>query len=486
MVVRRLLTAIVLLATGLLGACSDAPAAPPCQPSAEAESGWASSFVAGCLDRNGHYLGGSQTMHLVAHKGQLYAAIGYWEDARNVWYGGPNPATGWGQILRLSAPGAPWVVDLELGPRHLRPELLTSVTFTTDAAGRTLPEPATVLLAAAYDGSGESGIHLFRRDDATGTWVRSEIVRGSTGHRGEDNSVRKAIVHRDRVTGRDDLFLSVGVVGLFRADYDPGRPGVLAWSDTPEYVPTSTRILGLTQADGSLFVSDGSHVMRRIDGAVPRYEEIADFTGEIDPATPRKAFSAIGGIRGLTAIPGPVAGRQSLLLMWNPGSRSRGCVIRLDPTPQGHWLRRPEVCLADLAARRLGVPVGYMLGAYNGFIPLADRDSGTAYFTGIEAFLVGPPTQPLIAYNQRKAGGGFYAGALYALRDPQGHWRLGEVNGRFDPGRRELVSIYTAAISPFGASDAGRVYVGGYDPNDFPSTDTAWIASAALRTLLAH
>ena len=48
------------------------------------------SFVAGCFDRNGKFAGGSEVMHLVPHKGALFAASGYWMDGRNVWYGGKD------------------------------------------------------------------------------------------------------------------------------------------------------------------------------------------------------------------------------------------------------------------------------------------------------------------------------------------------------------------------------------------------------------
>jgi hypothetical protein len=38
--------------------------------------------------------------------------------------------------------------------------------------------------------------------------------------------------------------------------------------------------------------------------------------------------------------------------------------VRLDPTPEGRWQRHEEVCLADLAAQRLGMPVSFVIGAY--------------------------------------------------------------------------------------------------------------------------
>lgn len=71
-------------------------------------TGWERSYSAGYLDDNGKYAGGSEILHLVAHKGKLYAAAGYWMDKRNIWYGGGSSDTGWAQILRLDGPNARW------------------------------------------------------------------------------------------------------------------------------------------------------------------------------------------------------------------------------------------------------------------------------------------------------------------------------------------------------------------------------------------
>jgi hypothetical protein len=40
---------------------------------------------------------------------------------------------------------------------------------------------------------------------------------------------------------------------------------------------------------------------------------------------------------------------------------------------------------------------------------------------------------------------------------------------------REPVSVRTFAVSPF-PEEAGAVYAGGYDANDTPAHDTAWLA----------
>ena len=81
--------------------------------------GWNASFVAGSTDRNGRFVGGSQVIHLIPHKGSLYGAIGYWQDKHNAWYGGEGSS--WAQVVRLIGADEPWSVDLELGPQHFAP-----------------------------------------------------------------------------------------------------------------------------------------------------------------------------------------------------------------------------------------------------------------------------------------------------------------------------------------------------------------------------
>jgi hypothetical protein len=151
--------------------------------------GWERSYRAGCPDDSGTLAGGSEILHLVAHRARLYAAAGFWMDPRNMWYGGAADDTGWGQILRLDGPTGRWQVDLSM-PWHLRPEILQSVTLATDGTGRRLDEPVGLLLAAAYEGNGERGVSLFTRDDATGQWEKTKIISGDTGKRGEGISVR--------------------------------------------------------------------------------------------------------------------------------------------------------------------------------------------------------------------------------------------------------------------------------------------------------
>jgi hypothetical protein len=55
---------------------------------------WSKSFTAGSYDSNKKLLGGSEVLQLVDHKSILFASVGYWEDANNIWYGGSNRSIG--------------------------------------------------------------------------------------------------------------------------------------------------------------------------------------------------------------------------------------------------------------------------------------------------------------------------------------------------------------------------------------------------------
>jgi hypothetical protein len=45
-------------------------------------------------------------------------------------------------VLRKDTANGSWLVDLDLGPRPYRVEVMASVSFTTDAQGRKLEQPA--------------------------------------------------------------------------------------------------------------------------------------------------------------------------------------------------------------------------------------------------------------------------------------------------------------------------------------------------------
>jgi hypothetical protein len=440
--------------------------------------GWERSFQAGYTDPAGHYVGGATIMHLVAHNGMLFAADAYWCDSRNIWYGGTDPTTGWAQILRLDKPGGKWVVDRELGPQFLRPEILKSVTFATDGAGKPLAQPVNLLLSAAFSlRPGNVEIALFTRDDAIGKWARSTVYAGPRAKEQGEFSVRAMCVHRDKVTGVDRLFLSIGKLGIFSGVFDPAAPGKVKWSGASETGPVETRPLAIAEANGDLVFSSGRKIYRRSDGDKPSYQVIAD----LSDIYPNEIASPTGGARGLTAIANPAGKGQSLLFaMWT--ATGRGPVFRLDPQPDGSYRRTREVVLADLVRQYLpGVTVRGIGPAYNEFHAVTDPVTGkTLYLVSLEARIT--------AGKYRTWGddgaAGFYAGSIVAIRDAAGKYRLTEVNGPAGAGKPPLVATYCFADSPFPQDHGQLIYFGGLDANGHPAHNLAWIFDTQLGNFL--
>jgi hypothetical protein len=474
---------LVLAFGGLLpppaSAQSPALSPPPPLASEVIAPGWQRSWAAGTIDEAGRRMGGTEVMHLVVHGGKLYAGVGYWLDPRNVIYGGKDPKDFWAQILRLDGPDTHWRVDLDM-PMHLRPEILKSVIFTTDGRGKALNAPVELLLAATYE-IPRRGISLFTRDDDTSRWEKSKIIAGDNGLTGEDNSVRAMLVHRDAVTGIDRLFVSVGVAGIYSGVYDPRAPGKIRWDRESETGRLERRILAVVEMNGALYFSANSNIYKRTDGPKPTYAAVYDAAG----GSGEKIVSTIGGIRGLTAIPTPSGTGQSLIFNWAPDERhSNGCIFRLDPEPGGGMRSVRETCLGALASRYLnGALVPFMFGPYNFFMPVTNPATrAQEYILGLDVVVIGPSIPKA---QPTKGIGGFYAGALYAVRDPHASYTIHEVNGQHAPGKPNLVSVRSYALSPFPSDNGQVIYFGGYDGNWVTSQDTAWIFRTTLSNSLA-
>ena len=73
--------------------------------------------------------------------------------------------------------------------------------------------------------------------------------------------------------------------------------------------------------------------------------------------------------------------------------------------------------------------------------------------------------------------GGYYRGAMYAVRDERGRYHLEEVAGKISSEDPALVSTRCYAHSPF--DDDPAVYFGGHDPNGIISTNMAWVYKRA-------
>ena len=424
---------------------------------------WEQSFIAGNLDINGLFMGGSEVLHLVPHKNKLFASIGYWEDENNIWYGGNDLNLGWAQIICLENEDDSWKVDYDLGLNYLRPEIFKQVIFTKDYNGNTLDAPDTLLIVGAYSPNYISGIvtaNIFIRNDVNSSWDQVLVYEGGFPA-GENYSMRDIEIYTDQVTGIENLIISVGTQGIFSGKYNPNVNGKIEIGLNPEIGPLSIRSLGIAIANNALYFSSGNKIFKRNDGFNPSYDVVHDF---IDLGS--NINSAVGGIRGLSTISNPSGVNESMLLMWCPNSQSRGTIFRLDPNESQEFDRVYETKISLLVEDYLpGETVTYLLGAYNEFYSFTDPATNDEYnIIGIESLLQGDnfPT-----WNS------FYSGAIFALRDNSAQYELQEINGAIGFDDNPLVSVRCYVESPFENEDA--LYFGGFDPNGYTSTNNAWI-----------
>jgi len=476
---------VILVVTGIAGflylsGSTKTQPATDCAPTATVPEvvapGWDASFRAGCPDPTGVMTGGSELMHLVAHDGMLFAAVGYWEDMANINYGGANASEGWAQILRLDGPNAQWAVDLTM-TGVVRPEILKSVTFTTNATGATLSHPVNLLLAGGCLGN-VGGVNLYTRNDSSGTWVTSKIVPGPTGMGCGNMSVRAMTTYQDPITGVDRVFVSVGDLGIFSGVYDPAAPGDVLWGRTSESGNVAVRPLAMVEANGNLLASAGALIYQRENGPSPSWKVVVNETTlpggtDVNPA--------VGGIRGLTAIPNPSGSGQSLIFLWCPGDSPCGRVVRLDPNGSGGYNGTTEIDLSDLVSTSLGTTAAVALGAYNNFLPVTDPATGqTDYIIGLQTWVSAKSGLPTMSWGN--SSGGTYEGALYAIRESNGTYRMGQVNGMFPAGNPPLEAVRSYTISPFPSDNGSVIYFGGYDADGHLCLNTAWV----FRTTLAN
>ena len=460
------------------------------------EPGWERSYQAGGTDVNGEFMGGSTIVHLVGHKGKLYAGNSYWLDANHTWWGGPNANTPWGQVLRLDSPGGEWVEDLEMGPNHLRVEILESVTFTTDHQGNVLDTPVNLLVAAEYDSREPNvGISFWIRDDDTGTWAKTLVRSDPAQNDREVHSTRALQVHKDRVTGIDRIFLGVGQIGIISGVYNPSHPDTIVWDADPETGAINwgtnpsglleNRILSIIEANGDLLYSAGRKIYRRNDGLSPDYVEIED-VGDRFPA----AQNPLGGIRGMSAMPNPNGAGESIIFAMTESNQAPGWILRLDPQEWDSdrvtaYSRIDEGRLDDdMSAYLDGNPVYFILAAYNEFTPVVDPVTlETLHLVGFESW-IGGFRFPLWGEGDT---GGFYKGGMFAIRDESGGYRLMEVNGRATETKPPLVAVCTIEISPFPEDQGNALYFAGHDGNHkAPSLNRnmAWVFRSSLKQAL--
>jgi hypothetical protein len=445
---------------------------------------WKQSYKPPYIDKNGTRAGGSEVVHIVSHKGKLFAFNGYWGDKMC----GHQSS----QVLRLDHPDAKWQVDLETTKSalkytkgnllHIKGNILKSVTFTTDKNGKKVNE--NFLFAASWSFNTnenlDQAVSVFVRDDATGKWQHKLLMDGSRFETDENGKKRKfrrtprdVEIYRDPVTGIDKIFLLVGDPGILAGVYN-AKTRQIEWEQKPEHPQDGstfkTRPLGLTVANGRLYFAVGGQIFGRNNGPKPTWSEVYSVSGRVN--------TDVGGIRGLSTVKNPNGRGDSLIFIWLPRGRSAGQITRLDGT-----VHKPvkETTLRDLFNRQKlhgGATSVGSLGAYNNFFPLTDpRTKRTVHLFGYQ--------QTVNIKDKSLTWHGYYGGALYGIRRHDSSYYSGAVNGIWAPFKPLLVTPRTFCLSPF-PEEENVVYIGGFDSNFRECSDRAWIFKVDFATALGY
>ena len=271
-------------------------------------------YVPGTRDANGKFMGGTETLRLVAHDGKLFAGNGFWTDQP-----GDDPSPG-AQILVKRGPNEPWEVSRSFAGT-VRINAMESFTFTTDHSGKKLDDPVTLLLAdAGLVRARRSGrLRCLVHDDATGKWEESLI----TPH-APRAYIRAFGFHRDAETGMEHVYAGTGAGEIYRGGFDLAAPGRIRWNAEPEYANPDfdggafKRCQGFTVANGKLYASVSPRLLERQDGLKPKWNEVFRWNPE---------QRAGAGLRGITAVPAPSGDHEVII-----GSREQeGRILRIDP-----------------------------------------------------------------------------------------------------------------------------------------------------------
>ncbi|MEW6359933.1 MAG: EF-hand domain-containing protein [Planctomycetota bacterium] len=430
-------------------------------------------YFPGTKDAQGRVIAATEANQLVAHRGQLFASFGATYRKPPT----PDPDFQGFGVLRKETGTGPWLVDLDLGPRPFRVEVMASVNFTTDAQGHRLKPPATRLVAARWSPNKT----ILVRDDDTGKWVESAVLAGPPLALGSVFTARSFGSHVDRQTGVHSLFAGVwhghgGAVGeyrssMYRADFDPDALGGLRWSAEPELTGVG-RIMAFAECNGELYAAccifdespQSGGIFRRVDGEKARWEQVYRWK-EYDLTVWDDEQRMI---RGLTAVPDlNNPGKQVLI-----GFRffPEPIIERIDP--QHDHKASVELNLKNFFGQAFhggGRYVGTIRAAYNPFTAVADRRTGkTVHLAGVQIYHPGFPKAP-------------FNGSHYLVRHTDGTYDWGMVFDQEHPllEGRSLDATRRICISPF-PEDNGRVlYFAGYD-GPYAENRSAWIYKATL------
>lgn len=442
--------------------------------------------VTGTNDSNGRRMSATETLHLVAHQGRLFAGTG----SRGILPNPPTPAdlgTNWtgAQILIKDSPTSHWRVD-ELVPPifrlHLRVEALAALTFTTQGR-QPLDSPQTLLAAGLSDiattGSTVASVRT-RVEGSPEGWEHSHVATtAAPAH------VISFGSHVDRVSGVHFAFAGLANGEIYRGGYVEALSARIAWASNSVELTQHGPITSFAECNGRLFAASGVRrppgggagtatggLLVRRDG-VGRWDTVWTPPTPSDPSAP----PTVSELRGLTAVPNPNGLTNEVLLL----ARSwPGVIERLDPDTNSSTPLAVELDVRDFFARQRQddrIRTSSVTVGYTSFTPARHPVTGEAIHL-IGLWLEDP------SFN---APGGVLDGA-WLIRHHDGTYEAASVGPQLDPSTPAPVAGFRAtrclALSPFPEDHGASFYLGGYDTGEDAvgaAADTAWIAAGNWR-----
>ncbi|MBC8151607.1 MAG: hypothetical protein H7Z72_01715 [Bacteroidetes bacterium] len=405
---------------------------------------WVSTFLPGTRDNAGIYRGGNEIMQIVSHKGRLYAGNSYWTE--------PDISIRSAEILRLDRPDAQWQVDKEFTNENLRVGAMKSFVFTTNGTGAAM-KPDTLLLTIPNNNAGN--IVFYVRNDAANTWITTTIATVPA-----DINCRALGLHKDAVNGKTFVFAGLIDYGIFSGTYTSTLSGKIQWATKPEFVaPPNERVMGFTVCNNAIYcaTSDGGigHVYKRTDGT-GAWSLVKTLTGGGESED----------VRGLSAIPNPGGNGEVLWLYWNNEA------LRIDPA--SGYATTTEYNFASGLTTLLGVPIKYVLAAYNDNIPVFNPANAAddVRLIGFEMRYDPSLTNAPSNLNRWSTNG------MYMERRQNGRnvgYALKYIVNNSPAVRDTLVATRTMCVSPFAPDNRKVIYAGGFDCNSIPISKAAWI-----------
>lgn len=396
-------------------------------------------YYPGTYDINIQYLGGTDLMYLVNHKGKLWAGTSVWNDNP-----GTDPTPG-PQILVKENSTSYWKVDTSMGTGFLRTDALYSFVFTRNKFGNLLPQPDTLLMASFSDLTAPYEVCVWVRNDATGEWIKTVVYPNVSS--AEASYIRHMNVYTDKTTGVQHIF-AAGITAVVRGAYDSSTPGKLEWQAIEITGPQ--RMLSSAVCNGDYYIAfatDGDTtnnncgIFRRNDGKNPTWSFVYEWpdTGNINLGR---------NYRGMTAVNDPNGGNHQVLVGIVENLRSALLVDPINNT------QNVEVNWQDFFQSKWGPAItAFNYAAYNNTVSIIAPDNGDSCLL-MGAWVTYPDAYGTINRNN----------SWYLVRRPDGTWHYGQVIDLLNPipPLNGLGATRTIVKSPF-QDEPYVYYFGGKD-----------------------